>query len=97
MGRKHKFVNKTPYPDWAIERFTRSIFDDVLAFFATEEGQAEYEAWEAEQAKQAELNRTKKRAASKAALSVYLDFFLRGPLGLDVGKIGAPFGKYSCS
>ena len=50
MGRKHKFVNKTHYPDWAIERFTRSIFDDVLAFFATEEGQREYEAWEKEQA-----------------------------------------------
>ena len=33
MGRKHKFVNKTHYPDWAIERFTRCIFDDVLAFF----------------------------------------------------------------
>ena len=49
MGRKHKFVNKTHYPDWAIERFTRCIFDDVLAFFATEEGQAEYEAWEKEQ------------------------------------------------
>ena len=48
MGRKHKFVNKTHYPDWAIERLTRSIYDDVLAFFATEEGQAEYEAWERE-------------------------------------------------
>ena len=50
MGRKKKFVNKTHYPDWAIERFTRCIFDDVLAFFATEEGQREYAAWEAEQA-----------------------------------------------
>ena len=67
MGRKHKFVNKTHYPDWAIERFTRCIFDDVLAFFATEEGQAEYEAWEREQA---EL-KNKKRAASKAALVLF--------------------------
>ena len=66
MGRKHKFVNKTHYPDWAIERFTRCIFDDVLAFFATEEGQAEYEAWEREQA---ELK--KKRAASTAALVLF--------------------------
>ena len=32
MGRKHKFVNKTHYSDWAIERLTRSIYDDVLAF-----------------------------------------------------------------
>lgn len=71
MGRKHKFVNKTHYPDWAIERFTRCIFDDVLAFFATEERQREYEQWEAEQARQAELNRTKKRAAS-TALSLFI-------------------------
>ena len=66
MGRKHKFVNKTHYPDWAIERFTRCIFDDVLAFFATEEGQREYEAWEREQT---ELK--KKRAASTAALVLF--------------------------
>ena len=51
MGRKHKFVNKTHYPDWAIERLTRSIYDDVLAFFATEEGQREYALWEEEQAR----------------------------------------------
>ena len=50
MGRKKKFVNKTHYPDWAIERFTRCIFEDVLAFFSTEEGLREYAAWEAEQA-----------------------------------------------
>ena len=96
MGRKHKFVNKTHYPDWAIERFTRCIFDDVLAFFATEEGQREYEQWEAEQA----ALKDKKRAATTkvvAALVRYLAFFLRGPLGLELGKIGAPFGKYSCS
>lgn len=49
MGRKKKFVNKTHYPDWAIERFTRCIFDDVLVFFASEEGQKEYENWESEQ------------------------------------------------
>ena len=54
MGRKKKFVNKTHYPDWVIERFTRCIFDDVLAFFTTEEGQREYEAWEAEQKAQKE-------------------------------------------
>ena len=38
MGRKHKFVNKTHDPDWAIERFTRSIFDDVLAFLRQRKG-----------------------------------------------------------
>ena len=84
MGRKHKFVNKTHYPDWAIERFTRCIFDDVLAFFATEEGQKEYEEWEAEQARQAELNRTKKRAASTAALCL-LGLLLSGATGFGFG------------
>lgn len=49
MGRKKKFINRTHYPDWVIERFTRCIFDDVLAFFATEEGQQEYAQWEAQQ------------------------------------------------
>lgn len=62
-------------------------------FFATEEGQREYAAWEAEQA---ELNK-KKRAASKAALVCYTGFFFLGPRGLEVGSIGAPFGKYVCS
>lgn len=96
MGRKKKFVNKTQYPDYAIERFTRCIFDDVLAFFATEEGQAEYEAWEAEQA-QLKLHKTKKRAASTAALSVYWGFFFLGPRGLDSGRISQPLAKYVCS
>jgi len=97
MGRKKKFVNKTQYPDYAIERFTRCIFDDVLAFFATEEGQREYEAWEAEQQKIVELNRNKKRAASTAALVVYWGFFFLGPRGLDSGRISQPLAKYVCS
>ena len=91
MGRKHKFVNKTHYPDWAIERFTRCIFDDVLAFFATEEGQAEYEAWEKEQA---QIKQNKKRAAlDGAALVVYWGFFFLGPRGLDSGRISQPLAK----
>ena len=92
MGRKHKFVNKTHYPDWAIERFTRCIFDDVLAFFATEEGQREYEAWEAEQA----ALKDKKRAATTkvvAALVVYWGFFFLGPRGFDSGRISQPLAK----
>ena len=112
MGRKHKFVNKTHYPDWAIERFTRYIFDDVLAFFATEEGQREYEQWEAEQQKQTkgaafgassasceqtDLKNKKRAVPNGTALVRYLAFFLRGPLGLELGKIGAPLGKHSCS
>ena len=29
MGRKHKVVNKSGIPDWALERFVRCIYDDV--------------------------------------------------------------------
>lgn len=66
MGRKHKFVNKTHYPDWAIERLTRSIYDDVLAFFATEEGRREYEQWEEEQARIKASSRPSKSKQSAA-------------------------------
>ena len=69
MGRKKKFVNKTVFPDYAIERFTRSIYDDVVAFFATEEGRQEYEAWEAEQAK---LKKQKKAVATHVAAALLL-------------------------
>ena len=77
MGRKHKFVNKTHYPDWAIERFTRSIYDDVIEFFSTEAGRAEYEAWEREQE---QLKQNKKRAVPNGAALVRYLVFLGRPL-----------------
>jgi len=80
--------------DWAIERFTRCIFDDVLAFFATEEGQREYEQWEAEQAA---LKDKKRAALDGAALVVYWGFFFLSPLGFDSGRISQPLAKYVCS
>ena len=94
MGRKKKLVNKTNVPQYAVERFARCVFDDIRADFARPEVQAEFALWLAERA---ELNTTKKRAAVVAALSVYVVFFLRGPLGLESGRMGAPLGKYSCS
>ena len=57
---------------WAIERLTRSIYDDVLAFFATEEGQAEYEAWEREQA---ELKKKRAAATKVVAAHSFIWFF----------------------
>ena len=68
MGRKKKFVNKTKYPDYAIERFARCIFDDIRAAYADEEIQKEFAEWQAEQA--TKKLHTKKRAASTAALFV---------------------------
>ena len=93
MGRKKKLINKTNVPQYAVERFARCVFDDIRADYARPEVQAEFALWLAER----ELNKTKKRAAVVAALSVYVAFFLRGPLGLDSGRMGTPLGKYACS
>ena len=93
MGRKKKLINKTNVPQYAVERFARCVFDDIRADYARPEVQAEFALWMAER----EQNKTKKRAAVLAALSVYVVFFLRGPLGLESGRMGAPLGKYSCS
>lgn len=64
MGRKHKYVNKTHYPDWVIERIARCLYADVMAFYATEEGQQEYAAWEAEQRRKADLENTEENWTS---------------------------------
>ena len=90
MGRKKKLINNTDIPQYAIERFARCVFDDIRADFAREDVQAEFALWMAER-------ENKKGAAKTAALSVYIAFFLRGPLGLDSGRIGKPFAKYFCS
>ena len=54
MGRKYKYVNKTHYPDWVIERIARCLYDDMVAFCTSEEGRREYEAWELEQQRKAD-------------------------------------------
>ena len=61
MGRKKKFVNKTPYPDWAIERFARCIYDDVVAAFQDPEIQREFKEWEAEQKRKKREERQQKK------------------------------------
>ena len=93
MGRKKKLINKTDVPQYAVERFARCVFDDIRADYMKPEVQADFQRWLVER----ENNKTKKRAAVVAALSVYVVFFLRGPLGLESGRMGAPLGKYSCS
>ncbi len=55
MSRK-KLVNNTVYPQHIIENFARCLFPDMQAFFASEEGQREYEQWKAEQEKRAAEN-----------------------------------------
>lgn len=89
MGRKKKIINKTNVPQYAVERFARCVFDDIRAAYAQPEVQAEFQLWLAER----EANKKKKRAASTAALSVYVCFFFLGPRGFDSGRMGAPLGK----
>ena len=91
MSRKKKLVNNSGIPQYAIDRFARCVFDDIREDFMKPEVQADFQRWLAER------EQNKKRAAVVAALVCYLAFFFRGPLGLELGRMGAPLGKYSCS
>ena len=77
MARKKKLINKTNVPQYAIEHFARCVFDDIRAFYDSEEGQREFAAWKAEQAELKVRNKTA-RATDAAALAVFIDisFFL---------------------
>lgn len=47
LGRKKKPINNSDYSDHAIERVACCILPDILAYFESEEGQQEFEAWKA--------------------------------------------------
>ena len=83
MGRKHKVVNKSGIPQYAIERFARCVFDDIREDFAKPEVQADFQRWLAER----EKNKKKRAAATHVAtaLSVYLVL------------MGKPLRWYVCS
>ena len=76
MGRKHKVVNKSGIPQYAIERFARCVFDDIREDYANPEIQADFQRWLAER----EQNKKKGAAATKvvAALVRYLAFLFMG-------------------
>ena len=50
MSRQKKLINKTNYPQHAIEKFARCVYPDIVAFYQSEEGQREFAEWQAEQA-----------------------------------------------
>ena len=52
MARKKKIVNNTPYPQHAIDAVARCLWPDIVAFFESEEGQKEFEAWKRQQDKE---------------------------------------------
>lgn len=48
MARKKKLINNTNIPEHEIEKIARCLFPDILAFYNSEEGQKEFEAWKKE-------------------------------------------------
>ena len=68
MGRKHKIVNKSGIPQYAIDRFARCVFDDMREDFMKPEVQADFQRWLAER----ELNKKKKAAATQVATASFL-------------------------
>lgn len=54
MSRKKKLVNNTNIPEHVIETVARCLMPDILTAFEDEAVQAEFAAWQAEQAKDAQ-------------------------------------------
>ena len=54
MNKKKKSTNISPYPDEVIDRLARAFYPAILACWNSEEGQREFAAWQAEQARFAE-------------------------------------------
>ena len=54
MPRKKK--NNTGIPDFEIDSLARALLPAIQAYFATEEGQREFEAWKAER-QQKQINK----------------------------------------
>lgn len=52
MARKKKIINNTPYPQHVIDAVARCLWPDIVAFFESEEGQKEFEAWKRQQDKE---------------------------------------------
>ena len=49
MGRRKKLINNTNIPQHKIETIARCILPDILTYFESEEGQAEFAKWKEEQ------------------------------------------------
>ena len=62
MGRKKKLVNNSIYPQYVIESIARCLLPDMIAFYETEEGQRQFQEWQAMQA--AEQTESKKGESS---------------------------------
>ena len=68
MNKKKKSTNTSPYPDEVIDRLARAFYPAILACWNSEEGQREFAAWQAEQARHA--NNEKQEVPSGGELPV---------------------------
>ena len=84
----------------------RCIMPDILAFYESEEGQREFAEWKKQrevekQEAETELGqkgRAHRENGSARPFCVYgVCFFLRGPLGLEVGLRSNPLRKWVAS
>ena len=44
MARRTRTINRSPYPQYAIEAIARSLWPDIQTYFESEEGQKEFAA-----------------------------------------------------
>ena len=96
MSRQKKLINKTNYPQHAIEKFARCVYPDIVTFYQSEEGQREFAEWQAEQAAkkaQRKLHTTKKEVTAAVTSVVILWAFFPWASWLGSGKNAVAVGK----
>ena len=58
MSRRKKIVNNSDIPQHVIESIARCIWPDIQAYYASEEGQREFAAWQAKRAADSDIEDT---------------------------------------
>ena len=72
MNKKKKSTNISPYPDEVIDRLARAFYPAILACWNSEEGQREFAAWQAEQARHANNEKQEVPAGELPAVHIIL-------------------------
>ena len=80
LKQKKKSTNISPYPDEVIDRLARAFYPAILACWNSEEGQREFAAWQAEQARHANNEKQEVPAGELPALLIVCGF-LQGASG----------------
>ena len=72
MAEKHS----DKIPQYEINALARCLLPEIQKFFASPEGQKEFEEWKAQRAKEVEKERKRKERMTKAAVSLTIPPFL---------------------